>query len=677
MRRDERHLEQLARRAGLNTSPGVRTLIDSPLLTDRKYAKVKNLLAHLAAVRSPLYQPFIPGPTPEEGSAGDLSIGLRVVTGRGPEHEFRLNSADLLGVSQVDGPTGAGKSVILFRMALAVHRLGRAVHVFDTEGDVAGFMVAAEPDVPVIRPSMFRQDVSQGPPGMRLGWGQYFSKYISTWRETIYAGDMMQNMARQVGLELRERQGSFTLFDFHQCLSRKKYSVRSREQGPWASLMNRLNGLILPFLGKTYSGGSHDPRVLFSRSVVWDLHELSDDQLGFFLTGLLLWVTLVRPISANPTLDLFCVFDEVTRVCSIERMQRATMSELLLLDMARTCRKRGIGLGTATQTPHLLPKQLSSNTNTWLVLRPADGPSHRSVSYNVNLTPKQQDYLRQMPDRDPREAVVRVPGIGEPFLVRLPGGRLPMATLEQVEQRVAASQEWLDSIYIPPSASTASMPLFDEEGEPVHVDRPHDLTKEQIDYLVMISRTLEPVTARDRKKGISDYKGNKLRQALAEKGLIRLHRVSLGGRGRVVTLAEVAEEGRRVLDRLEVATTLPPGRGNIEHRYAQQIIYNWCVGKGYPAQIEAERQGARVDVASEWDNLKVAVEFVNEGLDKELVNVQRDLEAGYGRVVLVAVQKEILERLRDLVMRKLDPELVTSGRVGFARLITFLEKKKG
>lgn len=673
----DRELQDLARRSGLSRDPGLQVLVDSPLLSPKRRDKLKSYLAYLAAVNSPVNLPFSPGPSPEEGRQGDLAIGLRVVTGRGPQHEFRLNSADLLGVSQVDGPTGAGKSIVLFRMALAVHRLGRAVHLFDTEGDMTSFAVAADPDLPVVRPSMLRQDVSQGPAGMRLGWGQYYSKYISTWREALEAGDMMQSLARQVGLELRERQGSFTLFDFQQCLSRKKYSARSREQGAWASLTNRLVGNILPFLGKTFSGGSHDPRVLFSTSVVWDLQELSDDQLGFFLTGLLLWATLVRPFSSNPKLDLFCVFDEVTRFCSVERMHRATMSEPLLLDVARTCRKRGMGLGTATQTPQLLPKQLSSNTNTWIVLRPADGPSHGAVSRSLNLKPDQQDYLMQMPDREPREAVVRVPGIADPFLVRLPSGWLPVATPEEIERRVAASQEWLDSIYLPSLGPAPSMPLFEDQGEPVHVDRPHDLTKEQIDYLVMVSDTLEPVTVRDRKNNISDYKGNKLRKALDENGLIRLHRMSLGGRGRVVTLAEVTEEGRRVLDRLEVASRPPPGRGSIEHRYAQQVIYEWCVRQGYPAQIEAERQGARVDVASEWDNLKVAVEFVNEGLDKELTNVERDLEAGFDQVVLVAVEKEIIEKLRDLVMQKLNSELVSSGRVSFARLTTFLEKKKG
>jgi len=64
-------------------------------------------------------------------------------------------------------------------------------------------------------------------------------------------------------------------------------------------------------------------------------------------------------------------------------------------------------------------------------------------------------------------------------------------------------------------------------------------------------------------------------------------------------------------------------------------------------------------------------------LDKELTNVERDLEAGFDQVVLVAVEKEIIEKLRDLVMQKLNSELVSSGRVSFARLTTFLEKKKG
>jgi hypothetical protein len=670
-------LGYLARRSGLSRDPGIRALVDSPLLSTKRREKLRSYLAYYAAVNSPLYHPFLPGPSLEEASQGDLSLGLQVVTGRGPEYEFRLQSRGLLGVSQVDGPTGAGKTITFFLLARAAERAGASAWYFDTEGDLGRLAVAADPTIPVITPSMYRQDLFVGPPAMELDWRQYVSKLVSTTQETLYARNGMMNMAREQALELREKDKRFTLFDFYHHLLGKKYSLNTRERQYWESLRNRIGGMILPFLGPTYSGGSHDIRALMGRSLVWDLRGLADDQLAFFVVGLLFWVSLVRPIRADPELELLAVFDEVTRVCSIERMRRAGMSELFLLDMARTCRKRGEGMAAATQTPHLLPTQLNSNTNTCIVLRPADGRSLRAVSDSLALTGEQEMYLMALPDRNPRQAVLRVPGIGEPFLVELPDARLPMATPEEVEQRKEASQAWLDSIYVRASAPPPSMPLFDgKEKEPVPVERPHDLSKEQIDYLVL-SQTLEPVSERDSRNGISCYKGNKLREALNEKGLIRLHRVSLGGRGKVVTLTEVTEEGRRVLDRLEVRPTPSPGRGNVEHRYAQQIILNWCVGQGYPAQIEAERQGARVDVASEWDNLKVAVEFVNEGLEKELVNIRHDMEAGYDRVVLVSVQQETLEGLRDLVMRKLEPELVTSGRVSFTRLTAFLDDKKG
>ncbi|MBM4028665.1 MAG: ATP-binding protein [Planctomycetes bacterium] len=636
---------------------------------------MKSYLAYYAAATSPLYHPFLPGPSLEEASQGDLSLGLQVVTGRGPEYEFRLQSRGLLGVSQVDGPTGAGKTITLFLLAGAAERAGASVWYFDTEGDLGRLAVAADPTIPVVTPSMYRQDLFVGPAGMELDWRQYVSKFVSTTQETLYARNGMMSMAREQALELYEKCRYFTMYDFHHHLLGKKYSLNSRDRGHWESLRGRIGGTVLPFLGLTYSGGSHDIRALMDRKMVWDLRGLSDDLLGFFTTGLLFWVSLVRHIRADPDLELLLVFDEVTRICSIERMRRAGQSELLILDMARTCRKRGLGLAAATQTPHLLPTQLNSNTNTYIVLRPSDGRSLRAVSDNLALTGEQEMHVMAMPDRTPRQAVVRVPGIAEPFLVELPDARLPMATPEEVEQRKEATRPWLDSIYVRPSAPPPSTPLFDDkEKGPVPVERPHDLSKEQIDYLVL-SQTLEPVSERDSRNGISGYKGNKLREALKEKGLIRLHRVSLGGKGKVVTLTEVTEEGRRVLDRLQVRPAPSPGRGNVEHRYAQQIIFNWCVGQGYPAQIEAERQGARVDVASEWDNLKVAVEFVNEGPEKELVNVCHDLEAGYDRVVLVSVQKETLDRLRDLVMRKLEPDLVTSGRVSFTRLTAFLRDK--
>jgi len=61
-------------------------------------------------------------------------------------------------------------------------------------------------------------------------------------------------------------------------------------------------------------------------SIVWHLQGLSDDVLAFWVTVLLLWVYLVSEVTSQPMLRNLLVFDEFTRVCSGDRMQRGELT---------------------------------------------------------------------------------------------------------------------------------------------------------------------------------------------------------------------------------------------------------------------------------------------------------------------------------------------------------------
>jgi len=405
--------------AGLYNDPRVSALVNSPFLPTDQRMKLTRYLSSRASVESPIPQPFAPGPPSKEAEAGIAEIGL-VVTGRGPEFPFRFREDHLLTNTQVDAATGGGKTVILAHLGLQAHAAGTAAWFFDTEGDLGNYVLANALDVQVLSYRDLRLALFDGPQVEGLQWREYLGKLVSTFDETLFAKQGMQNMTREIALELRERQGHFNVFDFNEALLRRKYRLNSREGGYWESLRNRFEGSIIPFLGETYGSGSHDIRALLQQSIVWQLEGLAGDLLSFWVTVLLLWVQLASQVTPRPRLRNLMVFDEFTRVCSKERSRQATMSESFTLDFIRTCRKRQIGMMIATQTPHLLPDAVLSNTNTWIVLRPTDGYFLRCVSQALDLDRDQEQYLMELPDRNPRRAVVRCPGLPEPFLVEIP-----------------------------------------------------------------------------------------------------------------------------------------------------------------------------------------------------------------------------------------------------------------
>jgi hypothetical protein len=668
-------LKDLAKQAGVYDVPGIKALVNSPLLPKDKKFKLARWLGARAARRNPNPHPFLPAPAQEVAGNGIAELGL-VVTGVGPEYPFRFREDHFVHM-QVDGSTGAGKTLTLVALSIQLHRAGIPVWMFDTEGDVSALVLPLAPDIPVVTPEDVRFELFGGPGADGVNSDEYLSKLVSSFEHTLFAGDGMQSMCLEIALELRRTQGHFTIFDFHEALLRRKYRVDSREFQYWIALKNRFGGALIPFLGKTYGSGSHDIVAMMRSSVVWQLHGLSEYLLRFFLTALELLVQMASPVAASPGLGLELAIDEFMRVCGGEADRRTRIGESMTIDFMRTCRKRRIGVLLATQTPHLLPKPLLSLMNSWVVLRPVDGYYLRCVADALALDAEQERCLMELPDRGPRRAVVRCAGFPEAFLVELPEHRMRMAGAEEIEERRSASREWLAQIYRPLRGGAAKA-VTEGAREEAPPPKEPEISKALLDYLVSCAR--EPflsATERDRRLGIPAGTGNAYRGELERRGSLKLHRLQTGRRGGRVLGTEVTESGHGLLARFGAAVGKPRGRGSYEHKYEQWVIHQWGEARGYRSVIEHEVAGKAVDVYQVWEGEKVALEVVMEGLDKELRNVERDLEAGFDRVVLCAVGRETLGRLRAKVVDKLGEELVLSGKVRFVRLASFLDAGGG
>ena len=88
----------------------------------------------------------------------------------------------------------------------------------------------------------------------------------------------------------------------------------------------------------------------------------------------------------------------------------------------------------------------------------------------------------------------------------------------------------------------------------------------------------------------------------------------------------------------------PEGRGGPEHRYLQSLIHASAQERGYRAELEVELpDGGRVDLVITPEAVEsgeveqIAVEIsVTTGLEHELQNARKCLEAGYHHVALVS-----------------------------------------
>jgi len=676
-------LRNLARKAGMDRHPGVKALVNAPMLPAKKRQRLVKWLTGAAAINCPEPHPLVPGPGREEAGAGIAEAGL-VVTGRGPEYPFRFSEEHFLTHMQIDASTGGGKSLTLINLGLQVHKAGIPVWWFDSEGDICAAVVAEAPDVMVINYKDIRLALFDGPEVEDLDWGEYLNKLVHSFQDVLLALHGMQNMIRDVALELREKQGPFTIYDFYQALLSRRYKLNTRERGYFDSLKNRFQGMIIPFLGKTYGSGSHDIRALMTKSIVWQLQGLSEDVLDLFITVLFVWIGLVRQAVSSPALGLLAALDEAVRIFTPEWGKFAQPQKSAKLDFMATCRKRQAGVMLATQFPHLLPKQVAALTNSWVVFRPADGYFLDCVSEALDLDRDQQEYLMRLPDRHPRRVIIRCPGVADPFLVELPELDFGMAGQEEIRTRRQESLRWLEKIYAPRTVRERTAPLFGDRGQETDpVPREHVISKARLDYLILCAQEqFTYVTVRDKGHGIPTGTGTAYRRQLAEEGLLKLHRIETGKSGGQPQLTEVTEDGYRLLGRYQVSVSRPPGRGSYQHKWWQRKIWEWATRKmGYPAVIEQEVAGKSVDVGVRWEERRVAVEVCETGVEKELSNIEKDLAAGWDQVVLCAVRQETLDRLHEKILDELGNDLLKRDRVRLVRLSDFLtpegEKENG
>jgi hypothetical protein len=151
--------------------------------------------------------------------------------------------------------------------------------------------------------------------------------------------------------------------------------------------------------------------------------------------------------------------------------------------------------------------------------------------------------------------------------------------------------------------------------------------------------------------GHSTYKNDKIKKALAGKGLIEEFTVNLGHATKgIIKLLEIKMKGYEVL-RMKA----PPSREHrcsAEHWFWQRNIADYYKSKGFHTEIEMSIRGKRADVGFLMDGMTVAVE-VGLSPKNEVVNVQKDLEAGFDKILVACkttkIKRAVQERLEGLI----------------------------
>ncbi len=159
----------------------------------------------------------------------------------------------------------------------------------------------------------------------------------------------------------------------------------------------------------------------------------------------------------------------------------------------------------------------------------------------------------------------------------------------------------------------------------------------------------ETVTTTCAALDLSGSRAARIRQGLAERGLVVEVETRLGRLGRRAKYAVPTLEGYHA-----VGVKPPKGRGGPLHKHFAEVIGRWAKEKDYHVSTEHQMPGGWVDLHLERDGQTTAVQLaVNSTVDREINNLRKCLEAGYSKVVTLFLDRSLLQSFQEVITKKL------------------------
>lgn len=327
--------------------------------------------------------------------------------------------------SVVLGGTGVGKTNLLYGMALQALRCGRNVMAIERNKTDMRHLGHMHPDLLVFNTRNFPYALLQVLDG--IDPRQYIGGFVETFCKSHGLLDLSEGLALVTLTSLFEKhailEGSQnwpTLYDWRQEIVDVRMGRYDRRQGARDSLLLRIDSYLftMPELCTIERG----PCVaeICENSFVWELTRESERQARFLSSLFLKSLYRIR-VARNERVNrlrTLIIFDECKAAFPQDREDRTGYAPLP--GILSTCREVGMGFLLSDQTADL-NDAVFVQTRTKVCMRLGSGADIQKIERTFGLD---RDQARFIPRLDVGEAIVRVPGIDEPFLIRIPRTRI-------------------------------------------------------------------------------------------------------------------------------------------------------------------------------------------------------------------------------------------------------------
>lgn len=360
------------------------------------------------------------------------------------------------------------------------------------------------------------------------------------------------------------------------------------------------------------------------------------------------------------------VIEEAHRYFYREKQKRSDLREPILLRLVREIRKFGASLVLVDQIVSLLSRQVLGNMFTFITFRQVDPSCIKTMRESCNFEPDQKDML---PILHNRTAVVFSGELSQPYLIETVD--FPVEKVSEVYIR-KKMKKVLDSMHYVPLPGKEDEEKEIQTGAGIEVSRVTgqkiELKPRRIWWSILRILKREGFMGLTRLYEILRMSPKFIRRVIGEMESLTIlgtFTLSLGKRGNPTTYVFLKERAAELLG-VKFEEIKIPGKGSLCHILTQNLVARRLRESGKKVAVEYYMNGKSADIAEFTKDETIAYEIETEPNEHVMINVIKDLEAGFSKVIIVSRNTPLQNEMMDIVYRAADCE--EQSRVEFKLL---------
>lgn len=629
-------------------------------------------------------------PPPKEVAAGDYPLGF-VFYGKDKFHPFGLREDEWIQHLGVFGRSGSGKTNVAFIIVLNLLRKGKPFLIFDWKRnyrDILAIIPGKEILVFTVgrNVSPFYFNPLIPPPGSPPKI--WLKKIIEIMAHSYFLGEgvsyLLQKAIDSVYREFGVYEGNPgtypTMSDVKDWL--ENYRAKGRQASWMDSALRAVGVLCFGEVGNVLNTRVNLPvDELLKRNVILELDAITNSDKTFLIESLLLWIHHFRMAEGKREEFKHTIIIEEAHHILLRRKQEIMGEEAVTDIILREIRELGEAIILIDQHPSLISRPAMGNQFCTISLNLKHRSDIAMIADCMLLDTKKSRYLGKL---EVGTGMVKLQDRWfEPFLVRFPLVKLNKGSMNDEVIRERMENFYRDNL----GDSDATSDFRPQEGEKeVFRDSwseekkgkegPKNLPQgerelSQMEMLMLndiVKNRFSSTSERYSRLGLNAYQGNKIRLNLVGKGLIEI--MDLPVRTGRVKIFELTARGKEILRNQGIDPNMSHRKGGMEHEYWKNRVAEHFRRKGYRVTEEYSIGGGKaVDLVAVNDKERIAIE-IETGKSDAVHNIQRALRAGFYKVVCIALNGKVKQKI-DEQLKSI--ELPESGNVVILQTQNLLE----